>query len=127
VPFINISFGDANRSLKDPSFIMKLLKEKKINPKEADLLEKLSNYSRNPDFNLLNEIKEVCEQNFGEEAEDAFKKVYRFIDSENKRVAWVLFSRHFQRIDYDAKNPLEDYNPRVSEVLTIKSRHKLVM
>ncbi len=127
VPFINISFEEANRSLKDPSLIMKLLKEKKINPKEADFLGKLGNYSRNPDFNLLDEIKEVCGQNFGDEAEQAFKKVFRFINSENKRVSWVIFSRHFQRIEYDYKNPLEDYFPRVSEVLTIKSRHKLVM
>lgn len=126
MPFINISFGEANRSLEDPSLIVKLLKDKKINPKEADLLEKLGLYSQTPNPKILKEIQDFCVQNFGEDGNDAFQKVSRFVKSNNKRVAWVLFSRHFQRIEYDDRNPLEGYIPRVSDVLTISSKYKLI-
>ncbi|MFX0207910.1 MAG: hypothetical protein ACFFDT_18115 [Candidatus Hodarchaeota archaeon] len=126
VPFISITFGEANRSLEEPSLIVKLLKEKKINPKEADLLEKLGSYSQTPNPKILQEIEELCIQHFGDEGIDAFNKLSRFIKSSDKRVAWVLFSRHFQRIEYDDRNPLEGYNPRVSEVLTISSKYKLI-
>ncbi len=126
MPFINISFAEANQTLQDPSVIVQLLKEKKINPKEANLLDKLSEYSRNLTSELLNEIKELCEQAFGNEGENAFQRLSHFVKSQNKRVSWVIFSRTFQSISYDNRNPLEDYNPRVSEVLTITSRYKII-
>ena len=126
MPFINISFAEANQTLQDPTFIVQLLKEKKINPKEANLLEKLSLYSRNRLPELLNEIKTLCEQSFGVKAEDAFQSLSRFVKRQDKRVSWVIFSRTFQSIQYDDRNPLEDYNPRVSEVLTITSKFKTI-
>ncbi|UCG90380.1 MAG: hypothetical protein JSU57_01220, partial [Candidatus Heimdallarchaeota archaeon] len=58
--------------------------------------------------------------------EEAFEKLARFAKSRNKRVPWVIFSRTFQSIQYDDRNPMEDYNPRVSEVLTITSKYKVV-
>ncbi|MFW9903990.1 MAG: hypothetical protein ACFFFH_06625 [Candidatus Thorarchaeota archaeon] len=126
MPFINVSFAEANKTLQDPSFIVQLLKEKKINPKEANLLEKLGLYSRNRIPEVLEEIRTLCEQSFGGKAEDAFQGLSRFIKSQNKRVSWVIFSRTFQSIKYDDRNPLEDYVPRVSEVLTITSKFRII-
>ena len=126
MPFINISFAEANQTLQDPSFIVQLLKEKKINPKEANLLEKLGLYSRNRLPEVLKEIRTICDQTFGMKAEDAFQGLSRFIKSQNKRVSWVIFSRTFQSIEYDDRNPLEDYVPRVSEVLTIFSKFRII-
>lgn len=126
MPFINITFGEASQSIQDPSFIVQLLKEKKINPKEADLLEKLGLYSRNSTPELLTEIQKLCEQSFGNEGKEAFQRLSHFVKSNNKRVSWVIFSRTFQSITYDDRNPLEDYNPRISEVLIIKSKYKTV-
>ncbi|MHA1214139.1 MAG: hypothetical protein ACTSR2_14685 [Candidatus Hodarchaeales archaeon] len=126
MPFINISFGEAKRSLEDTSLIYELLKQKKINPKEGDLLEKLGKYVKTNSTDILDEIKQMCEQYFGQDGKDAFNKLSRFVESENKRVAWVIFSRHYQSIKYDDRDPLEDYTPRVSEVLTINSKYRLV-
>jgi hypothetical protein len=126
VPFINLNFSEANQTLQNPSFIVQLLKEKKINPKEANLLEKLGLYSRNRLPEVLEEIRTICEQSFGIKAEDAFQGLSRFIKSQNKRVSWVIFSRTFQLIQYDDRNPLEDYVPRVSEVLTISSKFRII-
>jgi hypothetical protein len=126
VPFINITFAEATQTLQDPSFIVQLLKEKKINPKEANLLEKLGLYSRNRLPEVLEEIRTLCEQSFGVKAEDAFQGLSRFIKSQNKRVSWVIFSRTFQSIHYDDRDPLEDYIPRVSEVLTISSKFRII-
>jgi len=124
MPFINISFAEARQTLENASFITLLLKEKKINPKEGDLLELLSLYNQNKSPELLSDIKNFCEEMF-ENWKEAFDKLSRFVKSENKRVAWVLFSRTFQSIPYDDRNPLEDYSPRVSDVLTINSRYKI--
>ncbi len=126
MPFINISFAEASQTLQDQSVIVQLLKEKKINPKEANLLEKLGLYSRNRTPELLNEIQALCEQWFGNEGDEAFQRLSRFVKSQNKRVSWVIFSRSFQSIEYDDRNPLEDYSPRVSEVLTITSKYKII-
>lgn len=126
MPFINISFAEASQTLQDQSVIVQLLKEKKINPKEANLLEILGLYSRNRTPELLNEIQTLCEQWFGNEGEEAFQRLSRFVKSQNKRVSWVIFSRSFQSIEYDDRNPLEDYSPRVSEVLTITSKYKII-
>ncbi len=126
MPFINISFAEASQILQDQSVIVQLLKEKKINPKEANLLEKLGLYSRNRTPELLNEIQALCEQWFGNEGEEAFQRLSRFVKSQNRRVSWVIFSRSFQSIEYDDRNPLEDYSPRVSEVLTITSKYKII-
>lgn len=126
MPFINISYAEASQTLQDPSVIIQLLKEKKINPKEANLLEKLSLYSRNRIPEVLNEIRDLCEQSFGNKGDDAFERLSRFVKSQNKRVSWVIFSRSYQSISYDDRNPLEDYNPRVSEVLTINSKYKII-
>ena len=127
MPFINISFTEANQTLKDPKFILNLLKDKKINPKEADLLELLSDFAKNPSSSKQKDIEDFCKKIFPKsEFQDAFEKICRFIESENKRVAWVIFSRTHQLIPYDDRDPLEDYNPRVSEVLTISSKYKTI-
>ena len=126
MPFINITYAEAKQTLQDPSFIIQLLKEKKLNPKEASLLEKLGFYSRNRLPEVLEEIEALCEQSFGKKADDAFQRLSRFVKSQDKRVSWVIFSRTFQSIQYDDRNPLEDYNPRVSEVLTITSKFKII-
>jgi hypothetical protein len=125
VPFINISFAEASLTLQEQSVIVQLLKEKKINPKEASLLGKLGLYYRNRTPELLNEIQALCEQWF-KEGEEAFQRLSHFVKSQNKRVSWVIFSRSFQSIQYDDRNPLEDYSPRVSEVLTITSKYKII-
>ncbi|MHA1968185.1 MAG: hypothetical protein ACW964_10330 [Candidatus Hodarchaeales archaeon] len=124
MPFINLSFTEAHQTLENVSLITRLLKERKINPKEGDLLELLYHYNNDQSSEQLSEIKTFCEQ-FFDNGEEAFDKISRFVKSENKRVAWVLFSRTFQSISYDDKNPLEDYNPRVSDVLIINSRYVL--
>ena len=124
MPFINITFSEARQTLENSSFIIQLLKEKRINPKEGDLLELLSLYHQNKSPELLSDIKAFCEEMF-DNGKEAFDKISRFVKSENKRVAWVLFSRTFQSISYDDRNPLEDYSPRVSDVLTINSKYKI--
>ena len=124
MPFINLSFTEAKQSLENLSLITQLLKEKKINPKEGDFLELLNRYTKNNTPENLSEVRTFCESVF-DQPDEAFEKISRFLISQNKRVAWVLFSRTFQSISYDNKNPLEDYNPRVSDVLTITSKYKL--
>ena len=124
MPFINITFAEAKQTLENASFITQLLKEKKINPKEGDLLELLFLYNQNKSPELLSEIKTFCEEMF-DNGKEAFDKISRFVKSETKRVAWVLFSRTFQSIFYDDRNPLENYSPRVSDVLTINSKYKI--
>ncbi len=125
MPFINLSFTEARQTLENASLITQLLKEKKINPKEGDFLELLNQYNQNRTPELFSEIKSFCTQAF-DDAEEAIEKILRFINSQNKRVAWVLFSRTFQSISYDDRNPLEDYSPRVSEVLTINSKYRII-
>ena len=124
MPFINISFTEALQTLENASLITRLLKERRINPKEGDLLELLHNFNANQSSEKLEDIRIFCDQ-FFDNGEEAFDKISRFAKSENKRVAWVLFSRTFQSISYDDKNPLEDYNPRISDVLIINSKYKL--
>ena len=126
MPFINITFTEAKSILDNAAIIIELLKNKKINPKEADLLRKIHEYSQKRNSENLEKIKELCEQYFNSNFDEAFQKVKQFVESTNKRVSWVIFSRTFQSIAYDDRNPLDDYNPRVSEVLTIKSRFKAV-
>ncbi|WP_455142996.1 hypothetical protein [Candidatus Hodarchaeum mangrovi] len=126
MPFINISFAEAKNSLEDSNIILELLKSKKINPKEGDLLERLGEYSRNQSEEIINDIKEMCYLYFGEDGKDAFEKLSRFIESENKRVSWVIFSRHYQSVKYDYSDPLASYTPRITEVLTIKSKYRLI-
>ncbi len=121
MPFINITFAEAKDSLTNKSTIVELLKAKKINPKEADLLEYLHLYAQNNEETSLKKVKDLCHQYFTQDPDDAYQKINRFVTSDNKRVAWVIFSRTFQQIPYDDKDPLDDYTPRVSEVLIIKS------
>ncbi len=121
MPFINVTFAEAKNSLTNRTLIAEMLKEKKINPKEADLLEHMHFYAKDQEKHSLEKVKELCNQYFLNDPEDAYQKIYRFVTSDNKRVAWVIFSRTFQQIPYDDKDPLDDYTPRVSEVLTIKS------
>ncbi len=126
MPFINITFTEAKLSLQDSSITVELLKKQKINPKEADLLRKIHMYSQKRSIEDLKKIKDLCEQYFPSNPEEAFQKIKQFVESKNKRVSWVIFSRTFQSIAYDDRNPLDDYNPRVSEVLTVKSMFKAV-
>ena len=121
MPFINITFAEAKDSLTNRSLIVEMLKDKRINPKEADLLEHMHLYAQDQEKTSLEKIKSLCSQYFLNDPEDAYQKVNRFVTSDNKRVAWVIFSRTFQQIPYDDKDPLDDYTPRVSEVLIIKS------
>ncbi len=126
MPFINITFTEAKLSLQDSSITVELLKKQKINPKEADLLRKIHMYSQKRSIEDLKKIKDLCEQYFPSNPEEAFQKIKQFVESKNKRVSWVIFSRTFQSVAYDDRNPLDDYIPRVSEVLTIKSMFKAV-
>ena len=73
------------------------------------------------DMDKLNKVREQINQYFLNDPDDAYQKLFRFVTSDNKRVAWVIFSRTFQKIPYDDRDPLDDYTPRVSEVLTITS------
>lgn len=123
-PFINISFADALESLDNPERVFQLLKAKKINPKEADFLEILGRYTKTREDTILETIQELCTQHFGDQGSDALTKIKRFLEGQT-RVAWVIFSRHFHKIEYDDRNPLEDYNPRVSEVILVRSRYKI--
>ncbi len=121
MPFINVTFAEAKNSLTNRTLIVEMLKEKKINPKEADLLESMHLYAQDPEKTSLQKVNDLCIQYFQDDPEDAYQKIKRFVTSDNKRVAWVIFSRTFQEIPYDDKDPLDDYTPRVSEVLIIRS------
>lgn len=124
MPFINIAFTEAKSCLKNRNRIVDLLKDKKINPKEADLFEQLFIYSENKNGENLRKIEAFCIKHFPKGPEDAYQKLKRFVESENKRVSWVIFSRTFQSIPYDDRNPLDDYIPRISDILIIKSSYK---
>ncbi|MHA1236364.1 MAG: hypothetical protein ACTSR4_03990 [Candidatus Hodarchaeales archaeon] len=126
MPFINITFADAKLSLNDTSIIVELLKKQIINPKEANLLRKIHIFSQKRSIEDLKKVEDLCEQYFPSSPEEAFQKIKQFVESKNKRVSWVIFSRTFQSVAYDDRNPLDDYIPRVSEVLTIKSMFKAV-
>ena len=126
MPFINVTFTEAKACLQNRNRIVELLKDKKINPKEADLFEQLFLYSENKDRESLHKIEELTEKYFTNESTDAFQKLKRFVESDNKRVSWVIFSRTFQFIPYDDRNPLDDYTPRISDILVIKSTFKVV-
>ena len=126
MPFINITFADAKLSLNDTSVIVELLKKQTINPKEANLLRKIHIFSQKRSIEDLKKVKDLCDQYFPSNPEEAFQKIKQFVESKNKRVSWVIFSRTFQSVAYDDRNPLDDYIPRVSEVLTIKSMFKAV-
>ena len=126
MPFINITFTEAKYLLDDSSIIVELMKEGKINPKEADLLKKIHIYSQLQGTDDLQKVKDLCKQYFPNNHEEAIQKIIQFVKSNNKRVSWVIFSRTFQSIAYDDRNPLDDYTPRVSDVLTIKSIFKAV-
>ncbi len=117
---------EAQNSLKERAVIVELLKSKKINPKEADLLEHILKYSQGEHRNSIVEVRNLCELYFPHSHEEAFRKINRFVISEDKRVSWVIFSRTFQSIPYEDKNPLDDYLPRISEVLTIRSTYKAI-
>lgn len=112
--------------MKERAVIVELLKSKKINPKEADLLEHLNQYAQGEHRNSIDEVRNLCKQYFPLSHEEAFRKINRFVISDDKRVSWVIFSRTFQSIPYDDKNPLDDYLPRISEVLTIRSTYKAI-
>ena len=126
MPFINVAFTEAKACLQNRNRIVELLKDKKINPKEADLFEQLFLYSENKDRGSLQKIEELTRKYFTNESADAFQKLKRFVESDNKRVSWVIFSRTFQFIPYDDRNPLDGYTPRVSDILVIKSTFKVV-
>ena len=126
MPFINITYVEAKLSLDDASIIVELLKNKKINPKEANLLRKINVYSLKRDIEDLKKVKDLCTEYFPSNSDEAFQKIKQFAESENKRVSWVIFSRTFQSVAYDDRNPLDDYYPRVSEVLVSKSKFKAV-
>ena len=96
MPFINVTFAEAKNSLTNLSLIAEMLKEKKINPKEADLLEHLQLYAKDQKKSSLKKVNELCNQYFPNDPDDAYQKIYRFVTSNNKRVAWVIFSRTFQ-------------------------------
>ncbi|NHJ00918.1 MAG: hypothetical protein EAX86_02195 [Candidatus Heimdallarchaeota archaeon] len=125
MPFINLSFDEASNILTDRAVIIKLLKERKINPREADLLELIHRFGKEQNDELEKKIIDICTIYFGEGGLEASSTLIRFVKSNTKRVAWVLFSRSFQSITYDNRDPLEDYVPRVSEVLTIQSRYRV--
>lgn len=125
MPFINLSFDEARKILSDRDSILELLKSRKINPREGDLLELLYKYGKTQTPELQKQIIDSCFHYFGDGGSEASNNLIRFVKSENKRVAWVLFSRSFQSISYDNRDPLEDYIPRVSEVLTIRSKYRI--
>ena len=126
MPFINITFQEAKNCLKDRKTIVELLKIKKINPKEADLMNHLHLYAQGDQIDTIDKVKNLCVEYFPSNHEEAFQKLNRFVISDNKRVSWVIFSRTFQSIPYDEKDPLYDYTPRISEVLTIRSTFKVI-
>lgn len=116
---------DVLEALNSPETVLRLLKTKKINPKEADFLEILGSYIENKNETTLNTIRELCNTHFGDQGKDAFEKIKRFLEGQT-RVAWVIFSRHFHKIVYDDRNPLEDYHPRVSEVIIVFSKYRIM-
>jgi hypothetical protein len=126
MPFINVTFTEAKDCLQNRNMIVNLLKNKKINPKEADLLEHLFLYSENKNRENKRKIEELCKKYFTNEPTNAYQKLKRFVESSNKRVSWVIFSRTFQSIPYDDRNLLDGYSPRVSDILIIKSTYKTI-
>ena len=126
MPFLNITFSDVLDILDDLSYITQLLKEKKINPKEADLLELLSLFKQKGTEEIAEQLKMKCFQCFETKGKEAYEQLNRFIESQNKQVAWGLFARSFKMCNYNERDPLEEYIPKISEIITSHSKYKLI-
>ena len=89
-------------------------------------MHQIHQYAQGEDSESINKVRKLCEKYFPLSPKEAFEKINRFVISDNKGVSWVIFSRTFQSIPYDDKKPLDDYLPRVSEVLKIRSIYKAI-
>ncbi|MFX1535178.1 MAG: hypothetical protein ACFFDI_13215 [Promethearchaeota archaeon] len=118
MPFIKINAEEAIEMLNDPSIISIWLKERKINPKEADLLEHAAkkNYEQ---------LKNLCTENFGTDAEDAFERLSKFLETQSS-VSWVLFSHTTQFIHFKETNPLIGYIPREARVFIQETNEEMI-
>ena len=125
MPFVKLSYDEAINILEDEDEIQRLLKQKKINPYEFRILKTAQEIS-NGNTQRKDELKELCDRYFPDEAEEAIKLLQRFIKSDQKRVPWVLFSRTFQLIPYQEKNPLEGYLPIKDEIIFFKIKENIV-
>ncbi|MFX0064550.1 MAG: hypothetical protein ACFFC7_20445 [Candidatus Hermodarchaeota archaeon] len=118
MPFIKINAEEAIELLNDPSIITIWLKEGKINPKEADLLE----YAAKKDYAQL---KNLITENFGTDAEDAFERLSKFLETQSS-VSWVLFSHTTQFIPFKEVNPLVGYIPREARVFIQETNEEMI-
>jgi len=125
VPFINIDANQAQMILEDRSLLLELLKKEIINPKEYDLLIAAIKLKEG-DEGANEQIRAICTENFGEEAERAIEQLTKYATSERKQVSWVLFSRTNQFIRYEQKKPFENYYPKETTVLIVDTFETLV-
>ena len=135
VPFINIDHQLAVEIIEEdsPKTLKQLLYNAKINPKEYTLLEKLKTLAKT--IELKNELfekaklelKELCRDFFDKEADQSYERLLDFVQTKNN-VSWVLFSRTFQFIPWEEKNPLEGYLPRVNPIkrITIEEQMEFI-
>ena len=121
MPFINLTYEDAIEILNNPSYITTLLKQKKINFKEAHLLELVCQIAEGQK-EKIDELKELTQQYFADDWEQAIDRLLKYALSENKQVPWILFSRTFQFIPYDEGNPFELYRPGRTKVIHVTIR-----
>ncbi|MFX1250135.1 MAG: hypothetical protein ACFFCZ_00795 [Promethearchaeota archaeon] len=118
MPFIKINAEEAIEMLNDPSIITLWLKEGKINPKEADLLD----YAAKKDYE---QIRSLITENFGTDAEDAFERLSKFLETQSS-VSWVLFSHTTQFIPFKEINPLIGYIPREARAFIQETNEEMI-
>ncbi len=122
MPFINIPVDIAKKIKLNEDIIHELLKKGIINTREAQFL-KVAIHAAKGDQNALDELGNMCQTYFGNDAEVTKNRLIKFF-TQDSQVSWVLFTRTAQTIPYDETDPLEDYAPHPEvEVLIIHREH----
>ena len=125
MPFVRISYQDSLKILKINDFLKNLLKEKIINPYEYEVLNLVKHVNVNKEGSKI-ELKNTCLKHFTDDSDKAYELLVRFAESNEKRVAWVLFSRTFH-LTYHEEDPFEGYLSTSDEIVINKSTERLVL
>lgn len=125
MPFVRISYQDSLKILKDKEYLKNLLIKKIINPYEYEILNLVKQVNSGKEGSK-EELKNACSKHFPDDQIKANELLTRFAESNEKQVAWVLFSRTFH-LKYHEENPFEGYLPTNDEIVFNKSTEKLVL
>ena len=98
MPFINITFQEAKNCLKDRDIIVELLKNRKINPKEADLMNHLHLYAQGDQVDSINKVKDLCMQYFPSNHEDSENNFISLYNLSHKEATRKFEYKYFENL-----------------------------